>query len=111
MIIEKIYTKKEKQISKTTKTKDIIITSILAIIAAMLIMLVSCQFKYGVLVIGSESMTGAINKSDVIIYKTLDKGEKIEIGDVIVLKQEGIRIIHRVIDKKDSGTGIVFYKR
>ena len=111
IILENLYAKKEKQTSKTTKTKDIIITSILATIAAMLIMLISCQFKYGILVIGSESMTGTLNKSDAIIYKRLDKNEKIEIGDIIVFKQEGVRIIHRVVDKKDAGTGIKYFTK
>ena len=72
-------------------------------------MLVSCQFKYGILVIGSGSMTGTINKGDVIIYERLD--ETVEIGDIIVFKSNDIRVIHRVIDKKDTGTVVKYFTK
>lgn len=106
-ILEKIYGKKEKEVKTVTKTKDIVITSILSILAGGIIMLISCQFKYGMLVIGSGSMTGTINKGDAIIYKKLD--DEIEIGDVIVFYNDNIRVIHRVIDKKNNGKEIRYY--
>lgn len=56
-------------------------------------------------------MTGTINKGDAIIYKKLDKDEQIEIEDIIVFQSENIRIIHRVIDKKDTGTEIKYYTK
>jgi len=109
LILQINYSKKEKEFSTKKKTTDILITSIFAILAIGLLMLVSCKFKYGSLVIGSGSMTGTINKGDVIIYETLD--EKVEIGDIIVFLNEDVRVIHRVIDKKDSGTGIRYYTK
>lgn len=102
LILEAIYSKKETKISITTKTKDIAITSILVILTAIVLMLVSGKFKYGVLVIGSGSMTGTINKTDVIIYEKKDKDEEIGIGDIIVFEDEEKRIIHRVIDKNST---------
>lgn len=76
-------------------------------------MLVSCEFKYGALVIGSGSMTGTINKGDVIIFETIEENldANIEIGEVIVFNKDGVRIIHRVIDKKDSGYGMRYYTK
>lgn len=59
-------------------------------------MLVSCQFRYGALVIATESMTGEINKGDMIIYEAYD-GQKIEEGQVIVFLQNQNKIVHRVI--------------
>lgn len=56
-------------------------------------------------------MTGTINKGDAIIYEKLDEDEKIEIGDIIVFKSENIRVIHRVIDKKDTGAEIKYYTK
>ena len=109
LILEAMYSKKEKQLSVGVKIKDIIITSILGIIAIGIIMLISCQFKYGILVIGSGSMTGTINKGDAIIYKTLDKDEEIKKGDIIVFYNEKVRVIHRVIDIKNYGTGIKYF--
>jgi len=111
MLLEKMYTKKDKQKTHLSKTRDIIITSILAIITTSIVMLISCEFKYGLLVIGSGSMTGVINKSDGIIYKTLDEDEEIEIGDIIVFSQEETKIIHRVIDKQDLGKETRYYTK
>ena len=64
-------------------------------------MLISCQFKYGILVIGSGSMTGAINKGDAIFFVQYDSKEKIEIGQVIIFNREGMQIVHRVVDIKN----------
>ncbi len=36
-------------------------------------MVVSCRFRYGTLVIGTGSMTGTINKGDIIIYERYEK--------------------------------------
>ena len=109
LILEVMYSKKEKQLSVGVKIKDIIVTSILGIIATGIIMLISCQFKYGILVIGSGSMTGTINKGDAIIYEILDKDEEIKKGDIIVFYNEKVRVIHRVIDIKNYGTGIKYF--
>lgn len=109
VILEANYAKKEKEFSVRTKTKEIIITLILLVIASVFLMLVSCKFKYGALVIGSGSMTGTINKGDVIIYELLD--DTVEIGDIIVFYNKEVRVIHRVIDKKDSGSGMRYYTK
>lgn len=106
-----IYSKKQEIISVKSKGKDIVISIILCCIVSILLILVSCQFKYGALVIGSGSMTGTINKGDVIIYERYEKDEKIKEGQIIVFNSEGKKIIHRVIDKKDSIKGIEYYTK
>ena len=109
MILTANYAIVKKEIVIKKKTVVIMIASILVIFVIGILMLISCKFKYGALVIGSGSMTGTINKGDVIIYETLD--ETVEIGDIIVFKSEDVRVIHRVIDKKDSGTGMRYYTK
>lgn len=111
LILEFNYSKKEQEVSTNRKTRDIIITSFLIILAIGILMLVSCKFKYGALVIGSGSMTGTINKGDIIIYEVLEEKENVEINDIVVFKSEEIRVIHRVIDKKDSGSGMRYYTK
>ena len=63
------------------------------------VMLVSNQFKYGALVIATESMTGEINKGDVIIFESYEN-QPIEEGRVIVFDSDGTMIVHRVVDIK-----------
>ena len=111
LILEKLYSKKEKQVPIRTKTKEILATSILIILVGGLIMLISCQFRYGILVIGSGSMTGTINKGDAIIYERQHEDEEIKVGDIIVFYNDKVKVIHRVIDKKDFGNGIHYYTK
>ena len=59
-------------------------------------MLVSCQFRFGAIVIATESMTGEINKGDVIIYESYEDQE-IQEGQVIVFRTDKKRIVHRVV--------------
>ena len=74
-------------------------------------MLVSCKFLFGALVIGSGSMTGTLNKGYVIIYKALNTEEKdnIEVGDIIVFHNDDLRVIHRVVGKKEGNYGYCYF--
>lgn len=109
IVLSVMYAKTKKEIIIKKKSGEVMITSLFIVFAIGVIMLVSCKFKYGALVIGSGSMTGTINKGDVIIYETLD--ESIEVGDIIVFYQDDVRIIHRVINKQDSGAGMKYYTK
>lgn len=107
--------KKEFSIKKDRIEKILVI--IAGTIAVLAIMLVSCKFKYGALVIGSGSMTGTINKGDIIIYEAYEKDKQddnnIEIkkGDIIVFAKDTRKTIHRVIDKRIIKGKEVFYTK
>ena len=60
-------------------------------------MLISCQFKYGLLVVGSESMTGTLNKGDAVVFERYDD-QTIKEGQVIIFNFNDIQTIHRVVD-------------
>lgn len=92
-----LYMKQRKSINPHKKTFNNICLCLGIAIMCSLVMLISCQFKYGALVIGSESMTGTINKGDAIVYEQYED-QIIEVGDVIVFEKNGQRIVHRVID-------------
>ena len=59
------------------------------------VMLISNQFKYGSYVVATESMTGELNKGDMIIYESYDDQIIIE-GQVIVFESNKAVTIHRV---------------
>ena len=66
-----------------------------------IIMLISCEFRFGAVVIASPSMTGEINKGDTIIYESYEHCEGAEVGDVIVFSKSGnAKIVHRVAEIK-----------
>ena len=96
-ILKNVNEKKSVQLSKTrSKSSNLLINAAELAIVGILVALVSCEFKYGMLAVGSESMTGTINKGDAIIYKRYDTKEKIEEGQVIVFNKNNLMIIHRV---------------
>ena len=97
LILEHTYSKTNFTVAYKDKKKNIIIITIILIIATQITMLISCQFKYGILVIGSGSMTGAINIGDTVIYEQYKK-QTINKGDIIVFNSMGIKTIHRVIE-------------
>ena len=100
-VLEYTFATKKMVIALEDKRKNIISKVILGVLAIALAMLISCEFKYGVLVIGSGSMTGSINIGDAIIFEQYNEKEKIEEGQVIIFKKENLQIVHRVIDVKN----------
>lgn len=96
MIIEKLFAKYDFAISYSDKQKAIVSNTILTIATVLIIMLVSCEFRFGVMVIGSRSMTGAINKGDAIIFEKYNQQE-VQNGQVIIFEQDGVQTVHRVI--------------
>lgn len=95
VILEKLYSKSDFAVSYNDKKKAIIGNGVLLIIITLMIMLISCQFKYGILVIGSRSMTGAINKGDAIIFEKYEN-QNIQKGQVIIFDYNGIQTVHRI---------------
>lgn len=71
--------------------------AVTVLIMISIVMIISCQFRFGALVIGSESMTGELNVGDAIVYEQYD-GEQIEKGDIVVFNEGRSKIIHRVIE-------------
>lgn len=61
------------------------------------VMLISCQFRFGMVVIATESMTGELNKGDAIIYERYED-QAIEEGQVIVFKKGKDKVVHRVVE-------------
>ena len=110
VLLENLYSKRVQIVAVSEKRKEMIICVILCILVSLLIMVVSCRFRYGTLVIGTGSMTGTINKGDIIIYERYEK-EELEIGEIIVFKTENVFVIHRIIDKKSVGEEIRYYTK
>lgn len=91
---------------KSTK----IISIILALVMIAITMLVSCKFKYGILVIGSESMSGAISKGDAIIFEQY-KNQKIKNNQILIFKSDKRTTVHRVIEIKNVNDEKRYYTK
>lgn len=72
------------------------ISSITVLILAIIVAgLISCEFKYGILTIGSGSMAGTLNKGDIAFFEKYN-GQELEIGDIIIFKKGKRNIVHRI---------------
>ena len=72
-------------------------TCILIVIILLMSALISCAFRYGVIAVGSGSMTGSINVGDAVIFERYDK-QTLEIGDIIIYNKNDKNIIHRIVE-------------
>lgn len=102
VLVSAMYEKKKKKAPKKGSKLSAVGTVIAVTVIILVAMLISCQFRFGAIVIATESMTGEINKGDMIIYERYDD-QKIEEGQVIVFLDGNRRIIHRVVDIKNVG--------
>ena len=98
IMMEKLYAQSDKTISYVERRRSILGNTIFFTLMVLFIMLISCQFYYGILVIGSRSMTGSINKGDAVVFEKYE-GQSIPLGQVIIFEKDGMRTVHRVIDK------------
>jgi len=99
LFINALYERKKYFVSRNKSVASNVVLVIFAAIMISFVMLISCQFKYCAIVIGSESMSGELEKGDALIYESYDGGD-VEIGQVLVFKRDRATVIHRVIDIK-----------
>lgn len=110
LVIDYTYAKRNLIADYVDQKKKVVNMTILVIFATLISMLVSCQFRFGIIVIGSGSMTGTLNVGDATVYERYDNQE-IEEGDVIIFNSGGIRIIHRVVDIKEINGQTRYYTK
>ena len=63
------------------------------------------------IVIGSRSMTGALNSGDAVIYKTYEDGDKLEEGNIIVYRNNEALTIHRVVSIVDVNNEVRYFTK
>lgn len=110
LFFEKLYSKNDYTLGIREKRKEIVGNTLLIVIASLLVMLISCKFKYGIIVVGSGSMTGTLNKGDAVIFEKYQRQE-IKKGQVIIFDYNGIETIHRVIDVKKVNGEYRYYTK
>ncbi len=101
VFIDLLYEKRRKKVLERHSRLSFVASGVLSAITVSImlgtIMLISNQFKYGALVIATESMTGELNVGDIVIYEAYEDQPIIE-GQVVVIEKNGTMIVHRVVD-------------
>lgn len=96
--------------SYSSRKNNALMITISIITMTIITMLISCQFKYGVLIVGSNSMKGSLNKGDATLFERYDH-QQIKTGDIIIFNYKDIKLIHRIIEiKKVNGEIRIFTK-
>lgn len=85
--------------SRKRKKESKLLNAFSYVLFALLVILVSREFEYAMIAIGSGSMTGTINKGDAIIYKTYDGKQDLDAGDIIVFNKDSMIVIHRIVKR------------
>ena len=110
LFIRMLYQKRHFAAHKKKSIFSTILGIIVVILMALTLMLISCQFKYGLLVVGSESMTGTVDKGDCVIYEEYT-GQVIPNEVIAVFKSGGTTYIHRVVDIESIDGEIRYYTK
>ncbi len=110
LVLDNTFGKKRFVMSYYERRKNVAFVTSLIAFMVILTMIISCQFHYGVLVVGSESMTGAINRGDVSFFEKYHE-QDIKVGDIVIFHYDNIDIIHRVVDIKNVNGELRFYTK
>lgn len=97
LFIDSLYEKKRHYALLKKHRFSKVLTVIVIIIMLSVLMLISNQFYFGSLVIATDSMTGELNRGDVIIFESYDD-QLIREGQVIVFEKDDFVVVHRVVD-------------
>lgn len=106
LVIKKYTVKKKVEPMRNNKVVNRIVTVILSIMLLVLVMLVSREFNYSMIAVGSKSMTGSINKGDAVICEKYNSKEmKLKNGDIIVFRKNDTMIVHRIVEVLELDNG------
>jgi len=97
LFIGSLYATQKGTVKKARVRMGYFFTALVLILMLLCVMLISCRFRYGLIVIASESMTGSIDKGDAIVYETYD-GESLSVGQVIMFDKHNTTFVHRIVD-------------
>ena len=109
--IKMLYQKKQNVVLyRQSKCSNIIfITTVILMISLM--MLCSNQFKFGVIVIATDSMKEEISSGDVVIYERIDSDDVLEINQIIVFEKDNSLIIHRIVNMEFIDGELRYYTK
>ncbi len=95
--IDAIYEKKKKNALEKKHVAGYAFSLLGMVVSLLYVMLMSCQFTFGLLIIATPSMAGEINQGDAVIYRAYN-GQSIEEGQILVFEKDGSTVVHRVVE-------------
>lgn len=110
LMLDFAFTNEEFKVAlKSQKTS--VVTIVLGIIIAFsMVLLVSCEFKYGIMVVGSSSMAGSVDKGDAVVFERYD-GQTLKEGQIIIFNKDDVQTIHRIEDIQVLNGNTIYYTK
>lgn len=109
-IVKMLYEKKEKIALKKNDAWSYVIYGTLFTFLLSTTLVFSGQLTYSAVVIATESMTGTLNKGDIVFYKQY-QGEEITEKEIIIFEENGVLVVHTVVEKVDIDGEIRYYTK
>lgn len=110
LFIDTLYEKKKRYALAKKNKLEVPITVLAIAIMLSVVMLISNQFRFGALVIATDSMTGELNRGDAAIFERYDD-QQIDKGQVIVFEKDKSMIVHRVVKIEYVNGQIKYYTK
>lgn len=110
LFIRALYQKRKKVATHKKSKWSLVSGGIVLVILTAFVMLISCQFRYGILVIATNSMQGEINRGDGVVFEAYEN-QTIQEGDIIVYTNQETTIVHRVVAIQQSGSETRYFTK
>lgn len=110
LVLDYAFIKDNFKLAVKNQKTNVVFLIVGIIIAFLIVMLISCQFKYGIMVVGSSSMAGSIKKGDAVIFEKFEKQE-LEEGQVIIFDKDELQTIHRIEDIQVVNGETIYYTK
>lgn len=108
--IRALYQKRRHYATKRTSAWAYVGVGAVMLVMISIVMLISCQFRFGALVIATESMTGEINKGDITVFEQYD-GQDIHEGQILIFTKNKSTTVHRVVEIQSINGEIRYFTK
>ena len=111
LFISMLFEKKMRKASKRRSVGGYVGMAAMLVVVISVVMLISCQFRFRMLVIATPSMEGELNVGDAVIFEHND-AISIKENDIIVFANDGgSTIVHRVVDIQNINGEIRYFTK
>ena len=108
LFLNGLYAKGKTSQKPKKRIVEWVTTGISAIIMLSIVMIISGEFHYRMIMIATPSMTGEINEGDAVIYEQYD-GRTVKKDEIVVFTKDGeALIVHRIVEVQQLNVEIYY---
>ena len=109
LFLKLLFEKRSNLAAKKKSPWKPVVSIVCAVFMISIVMLTTCRFHYGMLVIATPSMEGELNVGDAVVFEAYEN-DVIQKDDIIVFSKNGeTRVVHRVVDIENINGQFRYY--